>query len=123
MTFPFPYGGITITVERPVYNRYNDVDHYDEHTIENCTEYPSGSDEASPNVGVSDARTLLVPSGSDIQALDRIVLHNGDDPTPPAKGTPQRGAATYNVVGRPKDWTHAMTGWQPGMTLDIEKVT
>ena len=122
MTFPFPYGGITITVERPVYNRFNDVDHYDEHTIENCNEYPASSDETTENVGIRDARTLLVPSGGDVTAVDRIVLHNRDSPTPPAKGTPERAAATYQIVGRPKDWTHAMTGWNPGMTVTLESV-
>jgi hypothetical protein len=123
MTFPFPYGGITVTVERGTADRFNDVTYSDHHTISNCYDYPSGSDEASPNVGISDARSLLVPSGSDVQATDRIVLHAPGSATPPPVNSPERRAVTYQVIGRPKDWTHAMTGWHPGMSVDLQRIS
>lgn len=123
MTFPFPYGGISVTIERPSFDRFNDATYTPSHVIEDCVEYPSGSTEGSPNVGITDARTLLAPSGSDILATDRVVFHDPGSADPPAVGTPERRAATYQVVGRPKDWEHAITGWTPGMTVELERVT
>lgn len=123
MTFPFPYGGITITIERPTFDRYNDATYAEHHTIENCSEYPATSDEGVMNTGVTDVRSLLAPSGSDIQPTDRVVLHAPDSSTPPPAGSAARRAATYQVLGRPKDWVHAMTGWAPGMSVVLQKVT
>ena len=122
MTFPFPYGGITVTVERATYDRFNDATYSDHHKVEGCVEYPSGSTETGQNVGISDLRSLIAPPGADIRALDRIVFHDPGAANPPPSG-PLRAAATYQVVGRPKDWTHAVTGWHPGMSVDLEKMT
>lgn len=121
MTFPFPYGGITVTVERPTFDRFNDAVYTAHHTIDGCVEYPATSDEVAQNVGISDVRSLLAPAGSDIEATDRVVLHDPGSPTPPTNDTLRR-AATYQVLGKPKDWTHAMTGWRPGMSVVIQKV-
>lgn len=124
MTFPVPYGGITVTIERPVYNRYNDVESWSYFTIDNCIEYPSGSTEGSGNTGISDLRTLIVPPDADVKATDRVVLHARGSATPPgAVGTPERRAATYSVNGVPKDWIHVFTGWHPGKTVELQKVT
>lgn len=123
MTFPFPYGGISVTIERPTFDRFNDATYDEHHTIEGCIEYPSGSTEGPMNTGVTDVRTLLVPAGADVEATDRVVLHQPGSDTPPAAGTAERRAATYQVVGLPKDWIHAMTGWHPGISVDIQKVT
>jgi hypothetical protein len=123
MTFPFPYGGITVTVERPTYDRFNDVSGWAYHTIEECVDYPTGSDEAQPNVGISDQRTLLVPPEADIQATDRVVLHEPGEATPPPLNSALRRKQTYSVLGVPKDWVHAMTGWHPGKTVELERVT
>jgi hypothetical protein len=123
MTYPFPYGGITVTVERPTFDRFNDATYVEHHTIPDCIEFPSGSTEAAPNVGISDLRSLLIPAGSDVLAIDRIVFHQPGSLTPPAAGTALRRANTYQVIGRPKDWIHAMTGWHPGQTVDLEKIT
>lgn len=121
MTFPFPYGGITVTVVRPVYDRFNDATWTDIHDIAGCQEYPATTSESSSNVGIRDVRTLLVPGGSDVKATDRIVLWE-DGAT--AKPTGElRKRMTYNVIGRPKDWTHAMTGWNPGMSVELERVS
>lgn len=122
MTFPFPYGGITVTIERSTFDRFNDATYSPHHTIENCLDYPATTSEGPMNTGVTDVRTLLVPGGSDVQATDRVVIHSPGSATPPAVGTVARREATYSVVGRPKDWVHAMTGWNPGMTVEISKV-
>ena len=123
MTFPFPYATISVTVERPIYDRFNDVAAWTYHRIDGCQEYPASSSETGPNVGISDVRSLLAPSGSDIQAIDRVVLHAPGAEEPPPLNSPARRAVTYQVIGRPKDWTHAMSGWRPGMSVDLEKVT
>jgi hypothetical protein len=102
MTFPFPYGGITVTVERPTYDRFNDVSGWAYHTIEECVDYPTGSDEAQPNV---------------------VVLHEPGEATPPPLNSALRRKQTYSVLGVPKDWVHAMTGWHPGKTVELERVT
>lgn len=123
MTFPIPYGGITVTVERATYGRFNDPTYAAHHVVEGCLEYPSGSTEGAANTGVSNARSLIAPPGADIGPTDRVVLHMPGSATPPVAGTPERRAATFQVVGYPKDWVHPMTGWHPGMSVDLERVT
>lgn len=124
MTFPIPYGGITITVERPTYDRFNDPTYTEHHIIRGCLEYPSGSEEVSgQNVGITTTRSLIVPAHSDVLATDRVVLHEANSPTPPAQDSPLRHANTYQVKGTPKDWVHPMTGWSPGMSVILENVS
>lgn len=128
MTFPVPYGGITITIERPVYDRFNDATYTEHHKIQNCLEYPSGSEEGSlsaeggDNSAITTSRALIVPASSDILAVDRVVLHQPGEIDPPIAGSPLRRASTYQVIGEPKDWVHAMTGWRPGMSVVLQKV-
>ena len=121
MTFPVPYGGITITVVRPTYDRFNDATWNDHHDIENCIEYPASTSEGDAKTAVRDVRTLVLPSHSDLLPIDRVVLW---ERVAPAKPTGElRKASTYSVIGLPKDWVHHMTGWAPGMTAEIVKVT
>lgn len=106
MTMPMQFGGITVTVQRAVYDRFNDAAYTDHHTIDGCLEYPTGSTEAAAGA-VTDSRMLLAPTGSDIVPSDRIRL----------------GGLLYQVSGLPKDWADPITGWSPGMEVSLERVT
>lgn len=103
---PLPYGGITVTVQRATVDRFNDKVYADHHTIDGCLEYPTGSDEQG-GVTVTDRRTLLVPSGSDVVPSDRIKL----------------GGVPFQVDGLPTDWVDPFTGWSPGMSVSLMRVS
>lgn len=96
---------VQVTVQRASFNRFNDAAYVDHHTISDCIEYPTGSTEQ--DMAVTDSRTLLVPSGSDIVPTDRIRL-NG---------------LLYQVEGLPMDWEDPLTGWRPGMQVRLERVS
>lgn len=105
MTLPLAVGGISVTVQRATIDRFNDAAYADHHVIDGCLEYPTSSTEV--NAAVTDARMLLVPSGSDIVPTDRIRL----------------GGLLYQVEGLPKDWVDPFTGWAPGMQVTLERVS
>lgn len=102
---PLPYGGMAVDVERAVYDRFNDATYTFSHTLFGCLEFPVESTEEANSV--TDRRRLLAPSGSDVRATDRIKI---------------RGLA-YQVNGLPKDWIDPLTGWAPGMQVDLVRVT
>lgn len=101
---PLP-GGITVTVQRPTFDRFNDATYSDHHTISGCVEYPNESPEVGP--AVWDNRALLVPPGSDIQHTDRVVM----------------GGVVYQVNGQPKEWVDPVSGWNPGTQAYLTRVT
>jgi hypothetical protein len=105
VTLPLAYGGITVTVQRATIDRYNDATYADSHAIAGCIEYPNGSTEVES--AVTDNRTLLTPTGSDIVPTDRIRL----------------GGLLYQVDGLPKDWVDPITGWSPGMQVSLRRVS
>jgi hypothetical protein len=124
MTFPFPYGGIRVTVEQPTYDRFNDVSGWTYRTIDDCVDYPDTTAEGQLNSAVVNERTLLVPAdATPPTAVDRVVLHAPGEADPPLLNTALRRAQTYSVVGVPKEWIHAMTGWKPGTTVQLQRVT
>lgn len=102
---PLPYGGITVTVQRAVFDRWNDATYTDHHQISGCLEYPASSTEADN--AVTDSRVLLAPNGADILSTDRILIHG----------------LAYQVQGLPKSWTDPFTGWDPGMQVDLVRVS
>jgi hypothetical protein len=61
--------------------------------------------EATRNSVESDF-DVLAPFGSDVRSDDRLVI---------------RGL-TCEVQGRPFDWRHPMTGWEPGMVIKAKIV-
>lgn len=105
MTLPLPYGGISVTVQRAEYDRWNDATYTDHHVIGGCLEYPAGSVESDN--AMTDNRMLLAPIGSDIKHTDRIKM---------------RGL-TFQVEGLPKEWVDPFTGWAPGMEVVLRRVT
>lgn len=50
---------------------------------------------------------LFCPPGTHITTKDRVVV---------------RGLV-FEVLGDPADWRHPMTGWGPGVVVDLERVT
>lgn len=105
MSLPLANGGISVTVQRATYDRYNDATYADHHTIDGCLEYPNDSTEA--DVAVTDSRTLLTPVDADIIPTDRILM----------------GGLLYQVQGLPKAWADPFTGWAPGKQVSLERVS
>lgn len=101
----FPYGGVSVTVQRASYDRYNDPTYTDHHDIPNAFVYSVSSVESG--LAVTDRRAMIVPSGSDVQPTDRIKV----------------GTVIFQVKGLPEDWVHPLTGWAPGMEVSLERVT
>jgi hypothetical protein len=128
---PLPFGGVRITVQRTTYDKLNDPTYTDHHQIDGCVEFAgtsvtgrgtrSGSEDA--NV-VTDSRTLYAPTGSDILDSDRLLIHPPGMDLIPTEGIGKviRRSHAYQVDGRPVDWTHGLTGWQPGMELVLKRV-
>jgi len=105
VTLPLSHGGVTITVQRATFDRFNDATYTDHHDIAGCIDYPQDSTEVDS--AVTDRRVVLVPHASDILPTDRVKL----------------GTLVYQVQALPKDWTDPFTGWQPGMQVVLERVT
>jgi len=98
-------GGVSVIVQRASFDRFNDATYVDHHTIDGCLEFPTGTTEN--NMAVTDSRTLIAPTASDIVPTDRVRL----------------GGLIYQVQGLPKDWVDPFTGWSPGMQVSLERVS
>lgn len=126
---PLPFGGVRITVQRTTFDKLNDPTYTDHHQIDGCVEFAgtsvtgrgSKSGTEDSNV-VTDSRTLYAPSGSDILATDRILIHPLGVDLIPANDRATRRTNAYQVDGRPTDWTHGLTGWRPGMELVLRRI-
>lgn len=77
-------------------------------SIHGCGIYPRnlGDVTGDGRDGVTIGLTVLAPADSDVLITDQIVVDG----------------LTYRLVGAPSNWTHPMTGWRPGMQLDLERV-
>ncbi len=75
----------------------------DELDIDGCGVADGGSLEPLENArnAVDSDFDVIMPPGSDVLATDRLVV---------------RGLVC-EVAGRPFDWHHPMTGWEPGMVV------
>jgi len=116
--------GVRVTVIRVVIDDWNDEKLTDSHQIDGCIEYRAGSTETTSGGQdvLSDYRTLLAPPGSDITYTDRVLIHPPGVDLVPAGDTATRKANTYQVNGRPVDWTNPLTGWSPGMQVDLVRI-
>lgn len=85
-----------------------DWDNAAELSIEGCGFDPGGSSEPTQDArnAVVTKPTVYAPAGVDVVAGDRIVV---------------RGV-TYAVEGTPADWRHPMTGWRPGLVINLKGV-
>jgi hypothetical protein len=50
---------------------------------------------------------VYLPAGTDVTHLDAVVVDG----------------VTYEVDGSPSDWTHALTGWRPGIEVRLRRAT
>ncbi len=124
---PLPFGQIRVTVQHTVTDEFNDPTYTDAFQIDGCLEFPGfsvrggqrGNEES--NV-VTDQRTLyLPPEAPEVLATDRIIIHPPGVALIPA-GSPLRRTNAYQVIGRPMEWVHAMTGWAPGIEVALQRV-
>ncbi len=124
MPMPGAPGAVRITVIRVTVDGWGDETLADSHQIDGCMEYRAGSNEttAGGQDVLSDYRTLLLPPGSDLGYTDRVLIHPPGVDIVPANDKATRRANTYQVQGRPVDWTNPLTGWSPGMQADLLKV-
>ena len=113
--FPLPYGETVTrlrgTAQVDPYSGEPDGiswDAPDSLDIPGCAFDPGGSQEptADGRSSVITRPTVLAAFGSDILPGDRLVV---------------RGK-TYEVEGDPAEYHHPMTGWEPGMTVTLERV-
>jgi hypothetical protein len=76
--------------------------------IPGCGFDPGGSVEPleQGRQAVVTTPRVFAPAGVDVAAHDRVVV---------------RGR-TWQVKGDPADWRHPMTGWAPGLVIELEEV-
>jgi hypothetical protein len=55
---------------------------------------------------IQDGFTLYLPEGGDITSADRVRVRGG----------------IYRVTGQPQDWVSPLTGWHPGLVINVERV-
>jgi hypothetical protein len=81
----------------------------DELDIPNCAFDPGDSLEplAAGRDAVLTKPTVYAPSGSDVTALDRLIV---------------RGR-TWQVDGDPSDYRSPFSGWRPGMVIHLKAVS
>lgn len=126
------FNQVTVTVQRTVFSKYDDRTYVDHHQIHGCTEYPTANTagtvgyrtESATGGGevLNDARTLLVPAGSDVLSTDRVIIHPRGVALIPAEDKVTRKENAYQVLGRPMDWSSPLTGWAPGMEITLLRV-
>jgi hypothetical protein len=83
-----------------------DWTHVDELAVDDCVLYPAGASAEQVDVGRDQAvqtLTLLAPAGTDLTPLDRVR----------ARG------ATYDVDGWPFEYRSPLTGWRPGVQVNL----
>jgi hypothetical protein len=49
--------------------------------------------------------SVLLPAGTSLRYVDSVVI----------------GGVTFDVDGEPIDWTHPMTGWRPGVQVNLRR--
>lgn len=112
----FPYGEIVTRLRgTPAENPYSgeptslDWTSPDELDIPGCGFDPGGSEEplAQGRDAVITQPRIFAPAGVDVAAHDRIVV---------------RGR-TWQVDGDPADYRHPMTGWKPGVVINLKAVS
>lgn len=130
---PLAHATVTITVQRSHRDEWDDVTYVDHHQITGCLDYRNESTEDTGGAGnrdsgglgerVTDVRTVLAPPGSDVLYTDRVLIHPRGMDLVPANDKVTRQANTYQVTGRPQDWENPVTGWRPGMEINLTRTS
>lgn len=105
-------GHITLTVT-PIGERDSKGDRTPDgptRQIPNCLVAPSSTSDinAALREGTDTVVTVFAPAGAQIGPHERVEI-------------PGR-TGTFRTVGDPSDWSHP-SGWQPGVTIQLRKVT
>lgn len=108
---PFLHGQ-TVTVIRRTANGTDDYGNVTYTTtstaVAGCGVYPRnlGDITESGRDGITIGLTVHLPPGTDIRGTDSVTV----------------GGANYRIIGDPGVWHHPMSGWRPGITVDLERV-
>lgn len=121
----FAYGQ-RVKVRREVRDEFHgDETHTEERFVEDVFWWPRTSAEGAGIAGVgSDLRTarlttgltMVAPVGSGITARHRVILPAG------GPGEPWVDGPEYRVEGAPGSWRSPLTGWEPGVQIELERV-
>lgn len=105
----FPHG-ITVTVRRTPKDRYGDAtDTTSSHAIEGCGWWPEGSTEDTDRRDtVVTRRRLATPPDPDLLPADEVEFPDG---------------TRWDVHGAVEPWNSPLTGWKPGATALLTRVT
>jgi hypothetical protein len=107
----FPATGETVVAYREQRNRVGDVARVDEQVIEGVVLAPRTSSEAGGDMRTATVRTGMtayLPDVSGLTASHRIVRADG---------------SVWRVSGTPAEWTNPFTGWEPGVQVEIDRVS
>lgn len=106
--FGLPFG-ITVTVQRQAEDRFGNFTTTGEHQVGPCAFEPTPSQELTEQrETVTRNARLFVPPGADIQPTDRVLLPDG---------------SRWSVSGDVLQFANPFTGWTPGGTVQLERVT
>jgi hypothetical protein len=107
----YPHG-ITVTLLREDRDRFGDVTLVEDGAIAGCAWAPrtrtADTEETDRSAQVSSGRTLWCPPGAPVTAHHRVRFPDG---------------TVWQVRGEPDDWRSPYTGWNPGLQMELERVT
>lgn len=107
----FPVTGETVVAYREQRNRVGDVSRVDEQIIEGVVLAPRTSSEAGGDMRTAVVRTGMtayLPDVSGLTSAHRIIREDG---------------SVWRVSGTPAVWENPLTGWEPGVQVEIDRVT
>lgn len=106
MMFPF---GITVTVQRQTEDKFGNWTTVSTHPVVGCgIDYTGSSELTVQQETVTRQATLYAPPGADIVSTDFVLFPDG---------------SRWSVVGHVADFTNPLNGWNPGMTVQLQRVT
>lgn len=115
-----------VTVKRPITkkDRWGDGPATADHTVAGCWIYTESSTELQAGRGtgndghdtITSKTVLIAPYGADITAVDELVAP-ASEPVPP-----QYRGARFKVDGEPFPWRSPLTGWAPGVQVNLVEV-
>lgn len=103
--------GETVRTYREQRNRVGDVQQVDEQLLEGVVFAPRTSSEVGGDMRTAVVRTGLtayLPEVHGLTASHRIVREDG---------------SVWRVSGTPAEWQNPLTGWQPGVQVEVDRVT
>jgi hypothetical protein len=101
---------ITITVHRPSVDAWGEPTIAATFTVTGCATAQQSTEEKSEDFRQDNAvrLRLMAPAWADLRAGDEVVLPSGE---------------RFRVEGTPSVPVSPFTGWRPGITVSIERVT